>query len=195
MHSAAIVFHSVCGNTYLLAREYQRTLENLGVSTTLFRTLDPNYEIFAPIFPASREFQEEINLVPIINDPTLLLPYDAIFMGSPTYFGNVSASMKAFMDSFSSLWCDAKLHGKLFGAFASSSTPQGAGDMCLMALNIFAQHMGMLPIPIPANVAGIPQPAYGILHFSGEDSTKRPNADTCQAIESFLTRAVNILCG
>ena len=40
MKRAAIVFHSVCGNTWLLAREYQRALEQLG-RTNFFASLMP----------------------------------------------------------------------------------------------------------------------------------------------------------
>ena len=47
MKRAAIVFHSVCGNTYLLACEYQRTLRDLGIDASLYRVHDPNFEQFA----------------------------------------------------------------------------------------------------------------------------------------------------
>lgn len=190
MKRAAIVFHSVCGNTYLLAREYERVLLGLGVDTALYRVHDPNFEQFAPLFEASREHADALRAVPVLSDPSALLSFDALFFGSPTYFGNVSAAMKAFMDQCSVFWAKAALEGKQFGAFASASTPQGGGDVCLLALNIFAQHMGMCPLPVPANIAGSAQPAYGILHCAGELSLDRPDSGTYAAIRDYLTRAV-----
>lgn len=190
MKRAAIVFHSVCGNTYLLACEYQRTLRDLGIDASLYRVHDPNFEQFAPLFESSREYAGALRAVPVLSDPSMLLPFDALFFGSPTYFGNVSSAMKACMDGCSVFWTDAALEGKLFGAFASASTPQGAGDVCLLALNIFAQHMGMYPLPVPANIAGCAQPAYGILHYSGETALNRPDAKTYAAIRDYLTRVV-----
>ena len=190
MKRAAIVFHSVCGNTWLLAREYQRALEQLGVSCAMFRVPDPNFERLVPQFQAARECAEGIRAVPVIEDPAQLLAYDALFFGSPTYFGNVSAAMKAFMDACGVFWTEAALACKRFGAFSSAGTPQGAGDVCLLALNVFAQHMGMLPLPVPANIAGRAQPAYGVLHFAGELALERPDEETRAAIFDYLSRAV-----
>lgn len=191
MKRAAIVFHSVCGNTYLLAREYEHILRDLNVDTALYRVRDPNFEQFAPLFTASQEYAEALRAVPVLPSPAALLPFDALFFGSPTYFGNVSAAIKTCMDEFCAFWADASFEGKAFGAFACASTPQGGGDVCLLALNIFAQHMGMLPLSVPANIAGCAQPAYGILHCSGETALSRPDTKIKAAICDYLTRAVN----
>ena len=110
--------------------------------------------------------------------------YDYVFLGSPTYFGLVSAQIKAFMDSLCDLWVDAELFGKKFGCFSSASTPQGGGDMCLLSMNLFAQHMGMTVLSVPSNL-GFVQPAYGISHASGPDSDIRPSKETLGAIDAY----------
>ena len=48
---------------------------------------------------------------------------DAIVFGTPTRFGNVSAELKAYIDSLGGLWFQGKLNGKAGSAFASTSTP------------------------------------------------------------------------
>lgn len=186
--NALVLFHSVCGNTYLLARQYAAALTALGASVSLYRLPDPQYDKLSPLFEASRTYQDALKNIPILEQTTPLHEADMIFLGSPTYFGNVSAAVKAFMDSCCGLWLDANLAGKKFGCFASASTYQGGGDLCLQSMNIFAQHMGMHLLPVPANIKGGPQPAYGILHAAGGLSLDRPGQNTLDAITDYLTR-------
>ena len=183
-----VLFHSVCGNTYLLARFYADTLAALGAEVRLYRLPDGRYEQLAPLFEASQTYQAAISNIPILEQTALLTEADMLFLGSPIYFGNVSAAVKTFMDSCCDLWPAAQLAGKKFGCFASASTYQGGGILCPQAMNTFAQHMGMQLLSVPANIKGGPQPAYGILHAAGGLSLNRPAADMQTAIRDYLTR-------
>lgn len=191
----AVVFHSVCANTYLLAKEYQRALEREGARVSLWRLFDPNYAVTADAFPSSREYKEEILAVPLLESPAQVLECDALFLGSPTYFGNVSAPVKTFMDSFVDYWVEARLAGKWFGSFATAGTPYGGADFCLLALNTFAQHMGMVTISVPSIVTGSVQPAYGIAHYSGDNSDQRPGPGEWEAIETYCAYAMSLMMG
>lgn len=186
MKKAIIVFHSVCGNTFLMAQEYQKAFQNCGVDADLFRVEDQNFATIADMFPASRETKAAIEAIPVLTDGAAVLPYDYIVLGSPTYFGNVSGPMKLFMDSFCPLFVESKLFGKDFTAFTASSTTSGGPDMCLLAMNNFALHLGMTVHAVPANLQGAVQPAYGIAHASGGDSTIRPDAATKEAIHNYI---------
>lgn len=185
---ACVLFHSVCGNTYLLARQYADTLTALGIDVSLYRLYDPQYDQLSPLFEASRTYQDALRNVPVLEQTSLILDADMIFLGSPTYFGNVSTAVKAFMDSCCDFWVDARLAGKKFGCFACASTYQGGGDICLQAMNTFAQHMGMTLLSVPANIKEGPQPAYGILHAAGGQSLLRPEQNTLDAITDYLER-------
>ena len=191
----AVVFHSVCANTYLMAREYRDAFRELGAQVEFWRLPDPNYALTADAFPASREYKEEILRAELLRSPAPVLDCDALFLGSPTYFGNVSAPVKAFMDSFVDCWAEARLAGKFFGGFASAGTPQGGGDLCLQALCHFAMHMGMCIIPAPSTLAGAVQPAYGLLHWSGDDSGRRLEEGEREAIRSYCRHAMGIIAG
>lgn len=189
----AVVFHSVCANTYLMAKEYQTAFAELGAEVAFYRLHDPNYAVTADAFPASREYKEEITGVEELTSPTQVLDCDALFLGSPTYFGNVSAPVKAFMDSFVDYWAEAKLAGKFFGGFASAGTPQGGCDICLQALCHFAMHMGMCIISVPSTVTGTVQPAYGICHWSGDLSDQRLTQGEREAIRSYCAFAFRLI--
>jgi len=77
---------------------------------------------------------------------------DAIVFGSPTYFGNVSARFKLFMESTGSFWYQQAWKNKLAAAFTVSSSTGGDKLNTLQSLAIFAaQHsmqwvsVGVLP--------------------------------------------------
>ena len=189
----AVVFHSVCANTYLMAREYRDALRHMGAEVVLYRLHDPGYAATADAFPASREYKSEILSVEELKTPAQVLDCDALFLGSPTYFGNVSAPVKVFIDSLVDYWVEARLAGKFFGGFTSAGTPQGGGDICLQALAHFAMHMGMCVIPVPSVVAGTVQPAYGICHWSGDQSDQRLAPGEKEAIASYCAFAYGII--
>lgn len=189
----AVVFHSVCANTFLMAREYRDAFVELGAEVSFFRLHDPNYAATADAFPASREFKEDILRVEELQNPAQVLGCDALFLGSPTYFGNVSAPVKAFMDSFVDYWAEAGLAGRSFGGFTSAGTPQGGGDLCLQALCHFAMHMGMCILSVPSTVTGTVQPAYGVCHWSGDNADQRLTGSEKEAIRSYCAYAYGII--
>lgn len=189
----AVVFHSVCANTYLMAKEYRDAFAALGAQVLFYRLHDPNYAVTADAFPASREYKSEILSVEELKSPTQVLDCDALFLGSPTYFGNVSAPVKVFMDSFVDYWAEARLAGKFFGGFASAGTPQGGCDICLQALCHFAMHMGMCLVSVPSTVTGTVQPAYGICHWSGDLSDQRLTQGEREAIAGYCAFAYGLI--
>ena len=188
----AILFHSVCGNNYLLSQALKQSFENRGCDIKYYRLCDPNYEKISEFFEASRQHRGDILSIAEFDDINELLDRDIICLASPTYFGNVSAPVKSFMDLLCDFWPGAELRKKRFCALTCASTHQGGGDMCLNAMNIFAMHMGMIPVPALASFGGAVQPAYGIVHVSGGDSNIRPGADTKEAIDEYAKWALSV---
>lgn len=72
---------------------------------------------------------------------------DAIIFGSPTRFGNVSAELKAFIDSLGSLWFKGALNGKAGGVFGSSATIHGGNESTLLSLYHPLAHLGFIIVP------------------------------------------------
>jgi NAD(P)H dehydrogenase (quinone) len=74
--------------------------------------------------------------------PADLLAADGIIMGSPTYFGQMSAKLKALIDQ--SVQVHKQLGGKVGGAFTSSGgTTSGAETTLLSIVNAMLIH-GMI---------------------------------------------------
>ena len=61
-----------------------------------------------------------------------LLEYDAIVLGSPTYYGTMSWEMKRLIDETISL--HGRLAGKVGGAFTSSANVAGGNETTIMDL-------------------------------------------------------------
>ncbi|QZY54114.1 flavodoxin family protein [Crassaminicella profunda] len=181
----SIIFHSVCGNTYLMAKDFYDCLKKQGKEVSLYRVKDDDLEKWMNIFPVAKEYFDEINNIPVAG-PEVMLESEHIIIGSPTYFGNVSSEMKAYMDGASIFWIEGKLVGKKLTAFTSSSNSEGGGDLCLQAINTFAQHMGMISIPIPSNLLTNKSfPAYGFIHYSGGLGDQRPDENIYTAIKKY----------
>lgn len=188
----SIVFHSVCGNNYLIAKEFYDEFIKLNIYVNIYRVNDTNYEFLADQFDASKEYKEEILKIDIAS-PEKLLDSDLIILGSPTYYGNVSGAMKIFMDSFSPHWTEAKFWGKKLFSYTTCANSDGGGDLCLTTMNIFGFHMGMIPVPIPSNlIEGKSHTAYGLVHFVGNESSIRPDSGTIASIQALAAKLIKL---
>jgi NAD(P)H dehydrogenase (quinone) len=59
---------------------------------------------------------------------------DGLLMGSPCYFGNVAAEIKAFVDESIKLFGKGELEGKPAGVFVSTGGIGGCGELALMSM-------------------------------------------------------------
>ena len=100
MAKFTIVFHSVCGNTYQIADCFYRVLQERGQEVALYRTADASFESGERRSDEFKHLQAAIDAVPVIEEAAQVLGSDVLLLGSPTYYGCVSAQMKTFMDSF-----------------------------------------------------------------------------------------------
>jgi len=76
-------------------------------------------------------------------DLSLLPAYDAIVLGSPTYFSNVAWPAKKLIDESIVFYRNNQLKGKIAGIFTSSGTKKDGQD-CLRMLQIaLGVHHGM----------------------------------------------------
>lgn len=161
-----IVHHSVCGNTYLLGNEFAKALRSLGHEVSFYRVADPDWVEKPDVSPEEKKILADMRALSEAK-PDHLKDADVIIVGSPTYFGNVTAEMKTFMDSTGGLWIKGLLAGKRFAAFATAGNPEGGADLCLQAIVTWGLYMGMLPVPVPVPMCqGVSMTAAGVVHYS-----------------------------
>ena len=188
----SIVFHSVCGNNFLIAKEFYKEFKSHNIEVQMLRVNDPNLEELAKQFTIAGQYKNEILNIEEAHVEKLF-DSDIIIFGSPTYFGNVSGAMKVFMDSFSPSWSEGKFFGKKMFSYTTCANGEGGGDLCLTAMTIFGQHMGMMTVPVPGNLlSGQSFPAYGLIHYVGDYSNLRPSGKIVTAIKEMTVRLMKI---
>lgn len=99
-----IVYYSSTGNTENMAEVIQKGAESEGVETVCKRVEETTADE--------------------------LLEYDAIIIGSPTYYGSMSWEIKKLLDE--SVKFHGKLQGKVGAAFTSSANIGGGNETTIM---------------------------------------------------------------
>lgn len=104
MAKAVVIYYSRSGNTKKMAEVITEAIKNEGVDCDL-------------------KSVSEI----VIKE---LLDYDAIIIGSPTYYGTMAAEIKSLLDE--SVQFHGKLDGKIGGAFSSSANVGGGNETTVL---------------------------------------------------------------
>jgi NAD(P)H dehydrogenase (quinone) len=121
MTTVAIVYHSTYGHTKLQAEAVLRGAQSVGgVKTVLYTAAEASDKLDA------------------------LDAVDAIVFGCPTYMGNMSAGMKAFLEVAVKKWFTQAWKDKIAGAFTNSSSFSGDKLNTQIGLVINALQHGMV---------------------------------------------------
>jgi NAD(P)H dehydrogenase (quinone) len=188
---AAVIFHSVTGNDYLIAKRINDKLAQLKIQTNLYKIEDTNLLGLAEKFDPAKTYLDDIMQVKTAT-PELLIDNDLIILGSPTYYGNYSAKMMTFLEKTADCWPVCSLRGKIFFPFTSAACAEGASDLCLKMLIHYAHSMGMLNIPIPPMlVPGANISQFGIKHYCGPFGEIRPDEKSYKTIDKIIEYVAN----
>lgn len=113
--------------------------------------------------------------------PKELGDYDAIIIGTPTRFGNMSGQMRTFFDQTGGLWAKGGLAGKVASVFTSTGTT-GGQEMTITSTWTTLAHHGMIIVPIGYTTpklfdisrvsGGTP---YGASTIAGADGSRQPD--------------------
>jgi NAD(P)H dehydrogenase (quinone) len=102
---------------------------------------------------------------------------DGLILGSPSYFGNMAAEVKHFLDQTTPLWLSGALIGKPAGVYTSSSSLHGGQESVLLSMMQPLLHHGMLISGIPYSEPAIHNTLsggtpYGASHFAHQQQTE-----------------------
>lgn len=184
MPEVLVVYDSRHGNVAAMAQVIARGIEEVNGITARVRTVPRVSAVCeaiadtipdsGPPYATNNDLRECVGLA----------------LGSPTHFGNMSASLKHFLDGTSALWLSGALSGKPAAVFAATGTLHGGQETTLLSMMLPLLHHGMVLVGLPYTEpdltttisGGAP---YGATHVSGPDS-KRP----LTAEETRLCRAL-----
>ncbi|MGE5569945.1 MAG: NAD(P)H:quinone oxidoreductase [Rhodospirillales bacterium] len=185
-----IAFYSRNGSTEALARAMAEGAKSEGAEVRLRRAREVVSEEVMAKAEGWIENARRMNAQYPAPTPADAEWADAIIFGTPTRFGNVSAELKAYIDSLGGIWAQGKLVGKAGSAFTSTSTPHGGNESTILTMYNFMAHLGLIIVPLGyANPvvfrAGTP---YGASTVSGQTSTP-PSAEDLE-VARFQGRRV-----
>ena len=161
-----IVYHSLYGHTLQLARAVEEGVKSVSGVEAVFRR--------APEFPHTEKELEagegyatkvwgEQKPVPVCTVEDFRQA-DGLLMGSPTRFGNMTAQMKALIDSLASLWLSGAMEGKPAGVFTSTASTHGGQETTCVTMMIPLIHLGMV-------IVGVPYSTEGMIHTEARGGT------------------------
>ncbi len=170
-----IVYDTNGGNTYRMAQVIGRGVESIAGCQAIVRATPKVGDRTAPKIPE----------IPDTGAPYVetseLAHCDALIIGSPTHFGNMSASLKFFLDSTTEQWFAGALAGKPAAVFTSTGSMHGGQESTLLTMMVPLLHHGMLICGLPYSNPALMQTTrggtpYGASHVAGEQG-KAPLAE------------------
>jgi NAD(P)H dehydrogenase (quinone) len=119
---------------------------------------------------------------------------DAVLLGTPTRFGNVSSQLKNFLDSLGPQWSQGQLADKVYAGFTASMTAHGGQESTLLALYNTIYHFGGVVVAPgytdPLKFAdGNP---YGVSHVTGPSNDAPLTSAEDAALTHLAQRVVKI---
>lgn len=123
-----VVYHSETGNTEKMARGVAEGVAAVPDAVAVVRSVEDA-------------------------TPEDLAGADAVALGSPTYWGNVSGTMKTFIDGWLSAGVD--LEGKVGGAFATGGGMSGGKEWVVMSLVRALLGAGMIVVGPVYRIGGV----------------------------------------
>lgn len=178
-----VIFHSLYGHVFRMAEavaEGARGVEGAHVKLLQVKeTLPDDVIVRMNAVEARKRFAH----VPVaaLDD---LSEADALIFGTPTRFGNMSAEMRAFLDSTGALWAKGALIGKAGSVFVSTATQHGGQESTILSFHTTLLHHGMVIVGLPYSEArqtvisevsgGSP---YGATTIAGPSGERQPSAN------------------
>ena len=176
MAKILVLYHSMYGHIETMAHKVAEGARAVaGVEVTVKRVPET---MPADLF---RDAGGKVDQKAEIASPTELADYDAIIVGTPTRFGNMSGQMRNFFDQTGGLWVKGALAGKVASVFTSTGTG-GGEEMTITSTWTTLAHHGMVIVPIGYTIpqlsdisqvgGGTP---YGASTIAAADGSRQPD--------------------
>lgn len=190
MNTILVLYYSRHGSVARMAQQIAHGIESIHNCEAKIRCVaevSPVIEKTATEVPASG---------PPYATPEDLKNCAGLIMGSPSYFGNIAAPLKYFLEQSSSLWLSGTLIGKPAGVFTATSSLHGGQESILLSMMIPLFHHGMILSGIPYSEPSLHSSTsaatpYGASHVSGSDG-KPLTADEESACRALGARVAEL---
>ncbi|MBR9857842.1 MAG: NAD(P)H:quinone oxidoreductase [Gammaproteobacteria bacterium] len=175
MKKILVLYYSMYGHIETLARAVEQGAASVSDTRVVVKRV-------AELVPDAvlAKSGAKVNQTAPIADPQELADYDAIIVGTPTRFGNMSAQMRNFWDQTGGLWVKGALIGKIGSVFTSTGTGGGNETTITSTWNTLAHH-GMMIVGLPYSCPELTEleqlhggSPYGAATIAGSDGSRQP---------------------
>ena len=184
MSDVLVLYFSRYGATEALAREVCQGVDSVAGMAARLRTV--------PAVSAGTE--SDIPAVPDEGPPYAtsadLDECAGLVLGSPTHFGNMTASLKHFFDNTVTEWLAGTLIGKPAGVFTSSSSLHGGQETTLLTMAVPLIHHGMVYVGLPYSEKDLSATVSGGSPYGASHVSWSRESDTLSQEEKRLARAL-----
>jgi NAD(P)H dehydrogenase (quinone) len=119
-----------------------------------------------------------------VAEPDDLADYDAIIVGTPTHYGNISSQMTSFWARTGELWKKGALIGQIGGAFSSTDSQHGGNEAAILSMHRTLLHHGLILVGLlysfqgqlegGAETGGSPY-SYSATTIADNDMSRQPS--------------------
>lgn len=113
-----------------------------------------------------------------------------LVLGSPTHFGNMTASLKYFLDSTITPWLSGTLVGKPAATFTSTSSLHGGQEATLLSMALPLLHHGMIYVGLPYTEKALSSTTTGGTPYGASHVSWSRKQDSLSDEEKTLGRAL-----
>lgn len=185
MADIGIVFFSMYGSTFDLAREIATGVTDAGGSVHLRRLPHdlPEEVATSDGVRQAQAAQEDLQFAEVDELPE----FDGVLFGSGTRFGSATSQLQKFFDQCGPLWAEGALIGTPAGFFTGAATMHGGHESTILSMSTFAFHQGMPIVPMgyshdATNSTETGGGPYGPSQLSPQDDSKAGLSDDEVAI-------------
>ena len=184
MSDILVLFDSGYGMTEALAREVCLGVDSVPGMASRLRTV-----------PAVSSTIENPDAAVPESGPPYVEPADldecaGLVLGSPTHFGNMTASLKYFFDNTITEWLSGTLAGKPAGVFTSTSSLHGGQETTLLTMAMPLLHHGMVLVGIPYTETALSATTTGGTPYGASHVSWSRRQDSLSEDEKTLARAL-----
>lgn len=177
MTKVLVLYYSMYGHIETMANAVAAGAGEVdGVEVTVKRVA----ELMPP--EVARKAGAKLDQPAPVADPKELADYDAIIVGTPTRFGNMTAQMRNFWDQTGGLWAKGALVGKVGSVFTSSATQHGGQESTILATHFTLLHHGLVIVGLPYSCSaqmGVDEikggSPYGASTIADGDGSRQPS--------------------
>ncbi|MFC4059783.1 NAD(P)H:quinone oxidoreductase [Planomonospora corallina] len=189
----SVIYYSATGTVHAMAKRLASAAEGAGAKVRLRQVpeLAPE-EAIASNAAWSQHFDTTKDEPKAVPDD--IVEADAVLLGTPTRYGNISSQLKQFIDTLGPQWAQGLLADKVYAGFTASMTAHGGQESTLLALYNTIHHFGGILVAPgytdPLKFAdGNP---YGVSHVTGGNNDDPLTDVQYAALDHMAARVVGV---